>query len=324
MLVAAYLLVAAALGFAFSMGAHYTGACMGMPRAAGAIRTRSALWVMAPLTFVGATLASGAVLSTVGHGILGGPTVSLTAALAIVLSAFALTSAFNFARVPTSTIQILVFGAVGAGLADGIPVRWPTIETLAVLWAVAPVAAFGVGFAVTRAWDRLAPNASSPNRLTLPAVAGLVGVGAVASFAMGANDVSNASGAFVMTGIFGIAAAGAIGGVGLALGVLTWGRPLLERVAFDIVKLDARTAAAAQVGQVVVILGSVAFGYFTSMNQALVGSMLGVGVARHQAGEARIARHAVGGLLVGWGLGPVSGLAVGFLLASGLRLVLPG
>ena len=38
MLVVAYLLIAAAFAFAFSMGAHYTGACMGMPYAAGAIR----------------------------------------------------------------------------------------------------------------------------------------------------------------------------------------------------------------------------------------------------------------------------------------------
>ncbi len=305
------------------MGAHYTGACMGMPRAAGAIRTRSALLLRAPLTLAGAALASGAVLTTVGHGILQGSTVSVGVALAIVLSALALTTAYNLATVPTSTIQILVFSAVGAGLADGLTVRWSTIETLAALWAVAPMAAFGVGFVLTRAWDRRVPRGSAPHPLTRPAVVGLVGVGAAASFAMGANDVANASGAFVMTGLFGLELAAVVGGVGLALGVLTWGRPLLERVAFDIVELDARTAAASQIGQVLVILVSVAFGYFTSMNQALVGSMLGVGLARRQPAEGRIARRAVRGILVGWALGPVSGLAVGFLLALGLRLVFP-
>ncbi len=306
------------------MGAHYTGACMGMPRAAGAIRTRPALLLMAPLTLAGAALASGAVLTTVGHGILGGSTVSVGVALAIVLSAFALTTAYNFVTVPTSTIQILVFSAVGAGLADGLTVRWSTIETLAALWALAPVAAFGVGFLLTRLWDRRVPRGSATHPLTVPSVVALVGIGAAASFAMGANDVANASGAFVMTGLFGLELAALVGGVGLALGVLTWGRPLLERVAFDIVELDARTAAASQLGQVLVILVSVAFGYFTSMNQALVGSMLGVGLARRQPGEGRIARKAVRGILVGWAAGPVSGLVVGFLLALGLRLVFPG
>ncbi|MGD0719382.1 MAG: inorganic phosphate transporter, partial [Thermoplasmata archaeon] len=152
------MLIAAAFAFAFSMGGHYTGACMGMPYAAGAIRAGPALLLMAPLTLLGAVFASGAVEGTVGHGILASSAVSLGLALAIVLSAFTLTAAYNFVRIPTSTIQILVFSAVGAGLADGIAIRWNTIETLLVLWAVAPFAAFALGYLVVRMSDRLAPS----------------------------------------------------------------------------------------------------------------------------------------------------------------------
>jgi len=298
------------------MGAHYTGACMGMPHAAGAIRTVPALLVMAPLTLVGAVFASGAVEGTVGHGILATSTVSLGVAAAIVLSAFALTTGFNLLRIPTSTIQILVFSAVGAGFGDGIAIQWGTIDTLVVLWAIAPFAAFALGFVTVRLADRFVRAPPAPRSLTSTAVLGLVGVGAAASFAMGANDVSNASGAFIMTGLFGLMVAGLIGGLGLAFGVLTWGRPLLEKVAFEIVKLDPRMATAAQLSQVVVILGYVAFGYFTSMNQALVGSMIGVGMARRKAGETPVIWKAVRGVLLGWGVGPVSGVALGFGLVG--------
>ena len=122
LLLTSALLLAASLGFAFSMGAHYTGACMGMPHAVGAIRARTALLVMAPLTFIGAAFASGGVEATVAHGILpiGSPSVGLV--LEVVTGAFALTTLFNTFRIPTSTIQILVFSAVGAGLASGISV----------------------------------------------------------------------------------------------------------------------------------------------------------------------------------------------------------
>ena len=72
------LLVVLALGFAFSMGAHYTGACMGMPHALRAISARRALLVMAPLTLLGATFASHKVEHTVGHGLLAAPGVSVT------------------------------------------------------------------------------------------------------------------------------------------------------------------------------------------------------------------------------------------------------
>ncbi|MCI4336961.1 MAG: inorganic phosphate transporter family protein [Thermoplasmata archaeon] len=312
------LLVAAAFAFAYSIGAHYTGACMGMPYAAGAIRARNALLVMAPLTVAGAVLASEGVEQTVGHGLLGAGNVSLGLALAIVTSALVLTSAFNFLTIPTSTIQILVFSTVGAGLADGAAVHWTTVDGLLVLWAVAPVAAFALGFLFVRASDRLRPRAATPGPLVRSAVLGLVSVGAAASFAMGANDVANASGALVMTGLFTLPIAALVGGIGLALGVLTWGRPLLERVAYGVVALDPRMAIGAQLAQSSVILVAVAFGAFTSMNQALVGAMIGTGFAR---GRSTVPWKSIRDILAGWAVGPISGAAVGFALTAGLRSV---
>ena len=310
-----YLLVAVAFGFAISIGAHYTGACMGMPYAAGAIRASRALLLMAPLAFVGAVLASGRVEATVGHGILSTPTVAVALALAIVGAALVLTSAYNFLTIPTSTIQILVFSTVGAGLAAGLAIEWSTIESLLVLWAIAPFAAFALGFLYVRAADRWRPEAAAPSGLTRTAVAWLVAVGAAASFAMGANDVANASGAFVMTGTFDLVVAAAVGGAGLAVGVLTWGRPLLQRVAFDLVKLDPRMSTSAQLAQSTVILLSVAFGLFTSMNQALVGAMIGTGVAR---GAAPVLWKPIRSILIGWAAGPVSGLLLGGAFALAL------
>jgi len=307
------LLIAVAFGFAISIGAHYTGACMGMPYAAGTIRPLPALLLMAPLAFLGAALASSGVEATVGHGILETGAVALGVALAIVTSALVLTSAYNFLTLPTSTIQILVFSTVGAGLAAGIPIDGTTLGTLLVLWAVAPFAAFALGFLYLRAADRVRAPRPGVARLGTGAMVALVGVGTAASFAMGANDVANASGAFVMTGLFGLVLAGTVGGLGLAVGVLTWGQPILRRVAFDLVRLDARMATAAQLAQSSVILVSVAFGYFTSLNQALVGAMLGVGVAR---GQSTVLWKPIRAILGGWAIGPISGLALGFALTT--------
>lgn len=312
MLEVTYLLVAVSFGFAVSIGAHYTGACMGMPYAAGAVRLVPALLIMAPLAFLGAAVASEGVESTVGHGLLLTPTVALGLALAVVTAALVLTSAYNLVTVPTSTIQILVFSTVGAGLAAGLAIDWRTVGALVVLWAVAPFAAFGVGYLFVRAADRLRPVVAAPAGLGRTVVAGLVAVGGAASFAMGANDVANASGALVMTGLFGLVLAGVVGGAGLAVGVLTWGRPLLQRVAFDLVRLDARMATCAQLAQATVILVSVSFGLFTSMNQALVGAMIGTGVAR---GQSTVLWRTIRGVLIGWAVGPASGLALGFALA---------
>lgn len=310
----AVVLIVVAIAFAVSIGAHYTGACMGMPYAAGAIRPARALLLMAPLAFVGALVASESVERTVGHGLLAGPALSVGLALAIVGSALVLTSLYNLVTIPTSTIQILVFSTVGAGLAAGDSVQWRTIDGFLVLWACAPVAAAGIGYAIVRLADRRRPIAPTASPLARSAAMVLVGVGAVASFAMGANDVSNATGGLIMSGVFGLVAAAALGGLGLAIGVLTWGRPLLEKVAFRVVPLDARMSIASQMAQSAVVLASVAFGAFTSMNQALVGAMIGCGLAR---GRRTVPWRAIRDILLGWAIGPVSGAALGYAVATG-------
>jgi inorganic phosphate transporter, PiT family len=301
-------LIGLALGFAWSMGAHYTGATMGMPRALGAVGAWRALLLMAPLTFLGAAFASHAVERRVGSG-LTDARLSVTAQVVVIGVAFALTTVFNRLRLPTSTIQILVFAVVGVALAVGAGVRWSEVGELAAVWLCAPPVAFGLGAVLTRALDRVPALAHAPGAAL---GAALVVMGAAASFAMGANDVSNASGALVGTGTLGPLAAGAVGGAGLALGVLTWGKPLLQRVAFEIVAVDRAMATAAQLVQASVVLGAVAFGFFTSMNQALVGAMAGAGAAR---GRHTVHTETLLAILRGWLVGPAAAVALGYLLA---------
>ncbi len=74
---------------------------------------------------------------------------------------------------------------------------------------------------------------------------------------------------------------------------MTWGKPLLRRVAFEIVDVDRAMATAAQLVQAAVVLVAVAFGFFTSMNQALVGAMAGAGFARGRETLDGAPRHAL-------------------------------
>ncbi len=121
---------------------------------------------------------------------------------------------------------------------------------------------------------------------------------------------------FLSVGLCGPLLAGLIGGLGLAVGVLTWGRPLLERVAFDMVRMDLAMATAAQLVQALVVLTAVVFGYFTSMNQALIGAMAGTGFAR---GLQTIDTKVMLGVVRGWVIGPVAGAMLGYGFAMATR-----
>jgi PiT family inorganic phosphate transporter len=373
------ILVIVVLAFAWNLGVHYTGAVMGMPHAARAVSIWPALVLIAVAALLGATFASGGVQETVGLHIIDSNEVSKVDAIAIVAAAGGLTLFYNYAKVPTSTIQILVFCVVGVGLAAGIHIDWATIGELVVVWIIAPIAAVILGYALTRLldlaipteatrvqvreevlvaagaggpspiaqgasspargpWQRwfpnvvapLAPNTTDTARASarlpieptlfllrwLPAL--LLAVGIAASFAMGANDVSNATGALIMTDLFSLRVAGLLGGIAIAIGALTWGKRILQTVAFDVVHMDLTMASAAQGVQALVVLIAVTQGYFTSMNQALIGAMAGAGLAR---GSETVQRRQFVGILRGWAAGPVSGLAIAFILDRVLTLL---
>lgn len=311
------LLIIGVVAFAFSIGAHYTGACMGMPFGSGSIRLVPALIVMAILALLGAVVASHRVDTTVGLSIVQSASVTLSGALVVIVSAFLLTSVYTARKIPTSTIQILVFCVVGMALGAGIPIDWGTIGKLAIIWVMAPPIALVLGYLGTHLLDRLVgfdPNAHQRSQRVLRTLGViLVIIGAGASFTMGANDVSNATGVLIMTHVTGVWVAGLIGGVGLALGVLTWGKPLLKKVAFDIVRVDLSMASAAQFVQAFVVLLAVSFGFFTSMNQALVGAMMGAGLAR---GTGTIDGKAIANIVKGWLIAPVSGIVIAFCLSK--------
>jgi inorganic phosphate transporter, PiT family len=298
------LLVALAFSFAWSIGSHYTGACMGMPYALGAVSARAALALMAPLALAGAVLASGKVAETVGRKLIDGTPTRL-GEVVIVAAAFAVTAIYNRVRIPTSTIQILVGAVAGTAVAASVGVHWHTIVVLVAIWLAAPPAAAALGFAGGRVLGGV-------RRVG----AGLVVVGCLASFAMGANDVALASGALVGPHVFGTRVAGALCGVGLALGVLVTGLGLLDRVAFDIVEVDRVTATTAQLVQALVILVAVSFGYFTSLNQALIGAMAGAGSAR---GRHAVRTRTLFGIVRGWIAGPPTSFAVALLVALAVR-----
>lgn len=295
---------------------------MGMAYATGAIGRNRALVGMAILTVAGAALASGKVVGNIGLNLVDTPALSDVSAAAVVTTAFALTTVYNYAKVPTSTIQIFVFSLVGVALESGLPVRWGNIGALVGIWVAAPVAAVGVGFLLTRVLSRsravVGKAPGSPPGTWGPAQ-GLVLMGLAASFAMGANDVANATAVFISTRLTDVMLAGVIGGVALAVGVLTWGGRLLSTVAADIVKVDRPMALAAQSAQAVVILATVVLlGAFTSMNQALIGGMAGAGLAR---GQRTIQWPVLRGVLLGWAVGPVSGLAAGAAVVAAVRAV---
>jgi PiT family inorganic phosphate transporter len=139
---------------------------------------------------------------------------------------------------------------------------------------------------------------------------------AATAYALGANDVGASTGAIYAffrggtnQGI--MVLIGLLGGVGLAVGALTYSRKVVHTVGSGITRLDALSASAAQLGAALTVWSFVQFRIPVSTTQAIIGAVIGVGLVK---GAAAVSRRKLGRMWIVWIMGPVLTCALSILL----------
>ncbi len=128
------------------------------------------------------------------------------------------------------------------------------------------------------------------------------------AFAHGSNDVANSIGplaavhSIVTTGAAGTTASVepwmlALGGLGIIIGLATWGYRVMETVGTKITELTPSRGFAAELAAATTIVLASRLGIPVSTTHILVGSVLGVGLAR---GIGALDLRVVGSILVSW------------------------
>jgi PiT family inorganic phosphate transporter len=142
------------------------------------------------------------------------------------------------------------------------------------------------------------------------------------AFAHGANDVANAIGplsaalAILTTGIYTVDSPVptwtlALGGVGIVVGLATWGWRVIETIGRKITELTPSRGFAAEFGAATTIVLASRLGLPISATHTLVGAVLGVGLAR---GLEAVNLNTTRDILVSW----VVTVPIGALLALAL------
>jgi phosphate/sulfate permease len=304
-------MVFSGLFFGWTIGSHYTGATMGMAYGAGVIKKPiTACLLIAFFVIIGATFESHNVVATVGTGIIRGEDMTPLGAMVMMFTAALVTAANTWFKWPVSTSQLACFSVVGAALAMGAPVFWKTtIILLFVTWIGTPILAALLGYILTKLTDALMKN-SSPKGIKCLEWFLLAGC-CYAAYTLGANNTGNAVGVFYGLKLMAPMKAGFIGGIVMAIGALTWGKPILEKVGKGIVQLDLNMGVGAKLGQSITAHLAASLGYPTSMNQALIGGVAGAGGAR---GIATLNRKALAEIVFSWFFTPFVAGVVSFFL----------
>ncbi len=207
---------------------------------------------------------------------------------------------------PISTSQAIVGAITGIGLATGY-VNWAGLQKVVICWIATPIGAMIIACILYKLMGLLI-NKIPMSMLTRDKIlwSALLVVGIYGSYALGANNVANATGIF--SGQFqGISDTdlALFGGIAIAVGVITFSKRIMMAVGGGIIPIDAFTALVAVTAMAITVHIFAIVGVPVSTSQGIVGAIVGVGFMR---GVHAIHYKMLRNIGVGWVLTPTISL----------------
>lgn len=204
---------------------------------------------------------------------------ALTAGLTAIAAALTVTI-MTVLKLPISTSQAVVGAILGIGLMQG-EVNLAGLKKVVACWVGTPIGAMLLAAILyplmARVYNRLRLGMFLEDAFLR---LGLILMGAYGSYALGANNVANVSSLFSGGGLMDPFEATLLGGLCIALGVLTFGRRVMDTVGRGIVKLDAFSGLVVLAAEAITVHIYAIIGVPVSTSQAVIGAVLGVGIAR--------------------------------------------
>lgn len=228
---------------------------------------------------------------------------SLAAALTVTL--------MSVLKLPVSTSQAMVGAIIGIGILRGA-VNFSGLTKVVLAWVATPVGtvvATLILYPVIGRILRILPIHIFTRDLILKY--GLIIAGCYGAYALGANNVANVTGVYTQTGQLTMFQAALLGGGSIALGALTYSRNVMITVGTKLVRLDPFGAFIAVFSMAVVVHLFAIIGVPVSTSQAIIGSVLGIGIFK---GVQTIKLRTLVMIVFGWIGTPLIALAFAYLI----------
>ncbi|RKX85425.1 MAG: inorganic phosphate transporter, partial [Spirochaetes bacterium] len=240
------------------------------------IRYRTAVILCASFVIVGALLEGQAGLKTLS----GLTTQTLNTAFISSLAAALTVTLMTILKLPVSTSQAAVGAIIGIGILHG-DLNLSGLTKVALVWVGTPTGALVLSLilypVLAKLLDIIAMNIFTRDYVIK---ASLLIAGSYGAYALGANNVANVTGVYAKVGLLTLFGATLVGGVSIALGVVTFSKRVMMTVGKSLVKLDPFSALIAILAHSIVLHVFALVGVPTSSSQAIIGAVLGIGILK--------------------------------------------
>jgi PiT family inorganic phosphate transporter len=281
----------------WSLGANDAANCFGSAVASRMVRFWTAAALCAVFVVVGALLEGQAGIETLS----GLTSLNLEQAVVITAAAGLTVTIMTIFGLPVSTSQAAVGAILGIGFFNQ-EVNIAGLGKVAACWFGTPTGAVLVALVMYKVlalvYNRLQIGLFQADMLLRAA---LVVAGSYAAYALGANNVANVTAVFVGAGTLTVFMAALIGGLSIALGVLTYSRGVMETIGRKLVRLDPFSALVVVLTEGLTVHFFTVLGVPVSTSQAVIGAVLGIGIIK---GARTIKRRTLYGIFTGWFLTP--------------------
>lgn len=328
------LFITSGLFLGWSLGANDAANIFGSAVGSRMITFRKAAIVASVFVILGAVLQGSGTSDTLGKlgavNAIGG---SFTVALAAAITVYSMTKS----SLPVSTTQAIVGAIIGWNIYTGNATDAITLTQIVTTWISGPIlgGTFAVLLYILLKWYKRRAGIHMI-RFESYIRNGLIIAGAFGAFSLGSNNIANVMGVFVpaveLPGInLGFITIGSgqqlffLGGIAIALGIITYSKRVMETVGSGIFELSSEAALVVVLSQslVLFLFSSVALSNLlgniglpsiplvpVSSSQVVIGSILGIGLYK---GARNMNYKMLGGIALGWVATPVIAGLVSFL-----------
>jgi len=284
----------------WSLGANDSANIFGTGYATGLVKYRTAIWLTAIFVMIGAVLEGPKCMDVVGDL----SRLTATDAFYCALAGGITMTVMTIFGIPASCSQAIIGAVLGAGILSSTA-DFSKLYKIVACWVFTPICALFTAYLLHRILGFVINKTiTSLTKRSLLYSAGIIVAGCYGSYTLGANNVANVTGIYVGSGVLLAEVAALIGGLSIALGVLTYSRKVMETVGKGLVPLDPFSALVAVLAEALSLHLFTQIGVPVSSSQAIVGAVVGVGLV----GDVQtVSVKMLARIGAGWIMTPVSG-----------------